>query len=438
MKFESVPVYTMGMRYAEKQADDVVGPGRYNVSVEDRKQGITMPKSNRKEPYADQNQMVGPGRYETNKSTLRDTGVSFKGNVSALMNREENGMPGPGQYEAGVGVENSRGYTIPKATIEHFTETGVIGPGEYDGKIIKKGKGGVSFPHTGRDDKDRLANGKLGPGAYEISRDIISKNNGSFGREKRTLVDIKNVQEGALGPGAYTLEDDTFKKGNGKGYSIVGKGRAQSANTNKVGPGQYFHEEKLGQNEVYSFPKGGRVDLYNGKPNRVGPGQYGNLRDKNFGKKGISFGKSTRDGGKEGGSGLGPGQYSSQQSKVGRPISSVGTFGTEERKIGARLEEKGSAKNIGPGYYTSKAKDKKNGWSFGKEGRDQKSLDKGGNVGPGSYNLKNGFSSKFGAFGKAPKAGADQKNNVPFYSVPASVPDVPKYLLPPKNQRKIH
>lgn len=240
----------------------------------------------------------------------------------------------------------------------------------------------------------------------------------------------------ALGPGSYYAEDDTFKKGNGRGFSLVGKPRAQSAHQNKLGPGQYHKEAHAGAGEAFSIPKAGRGSLADGAPNRVGPGQYGNLRDKSFGKKGVSFARSTRDG-KPQGSGVGPGQYSAQQSKVPRPVSAVGTFGTEERKIGARLEEQGSAKNIGPGYYTSKQKTKNSGWSFGKEGRGGPGDKQASGLGPGAYNVRSGLGSKLGVIGKAPKSGERGRNDVPFYSLPATVPDVPKYLLPPKHQRKI-
>ena len=300
-----------------------------------------------------------------------------------------------------------------------------------------KKSGGITIPKTGRFALHGDADGMVGPGAYEISRNIVSRERGTFGREKRVFVGPEKVGDAvALGPGSYYAEDDTFKKGNGKGFSLVGKPRAQSASQNKIGPGQYYKDEKLGVNEAYSIPKAGRGDLSDGQPNRVGPGQYGNLRDKSFGKKGVSFAKSTRDG-KQQGSGVGPGQYSAQQSKVPRPVSAVGTFGTADRRIGERLEEKGSAKNLGPGYYTSKQKDKKTGWSFGKEGRGGPTDNQANPLGPGAYNVKAGLGSKLGVIGRAPKSGDASKNNVPFYSLPATVPDVPKYLLPPKHQRKI-
>lgn len=277
----------------------------------------------------------------------------------------------------------------------------------------------------------------VGPGAYEISRNIVGRERGTFGKERRVLVGPEKVGDAvALGPGSYYAEDDTFKKGNGKGFSLVGKPRAQSASHHKLGPGQYYKEETPGAAEAYSIPKAGRGGPSNGPPSKVEPGQYGNLRDKSFGKKGVSFAKSTREG-KPQGSGVGPGQYSAQQPKVPRPVSAVGTFGTADRKIGERLEEKGSAKNIGPGYYTSKQKDRKTGWSFGKEGRGGPTDKQANALGPGAYNVKTGLGSKLGVIGKAPKNGEPAKNNVPFYSIPATVPDVPKYLMPPKNQRKI-
>jgi hypothetical protein len=94
---------------------------------------------------------------------------------------------------------------------------------------------------------------------------------------------------------------------------------------------------------------------------------------------------------------------------------------------------------IGPGVYNpSMSSFKKGGWSIGKDKR--KGFIKNGDIpGAGTYNPKcncncdnKGFS--FGRSGRKAKVSTTPG----FYKIPASVPDVPKYLLPEMSKRKIH
>ncbi len=298
---------------------------------------------------------------------------------------------------------------------------------------------GITIPRAGRPDGYDDTN-KVGPGAYNISRDIVTRERGTFGKSRRVLngeeVEI-DPDLAKIGPGAYTIEDDTFQKGNGKGITILGKPRAQSAQPgSKLGPGQYYRDTGKLANEAYSFGKDIRKGLTYNENNRVGPGQYGTLRNKRFGKNGISFARSKRTDLKTD-SGLGPGYYSSQRVKKVQPEVAVGTFGTAERKIGERLNDKGSASHIGPGYYTRKEK-RNSGWTFGKDGREGLGVN-ANNLGPGAYNIKNELGKKLGIMGRSSRDPKDKINKTPgFYKIPATVPDVPKYLLPAENKRKIH
>lgn len=342
---------------------------------------------------------------------------------------------------------NDRGYSIPRANpIPSAAEASKIGPGYYSHSETL-GKQGISIPKAGRNELDRADNNKLGPGAYNISRDIVGKERGTFNKQKRILA---GEEEGGdpelahLGPGAYAIQDDTFKKDNGRGVTILGKPRPQSAAPgSKLGPGQYYKDAGVLNNEAYSFSKGNRGALTWNEANKVGPGQYGAMRDKNFLQKGkgVSFARSKRMNDKCDNN-LGPGQYSKQtakRTKAIRPESAYGTFGTAERKIGERLRDTGaSGANLGPGYYSRKEKPG-NGWSFGKEQRDQALNKLGNQVGPGAYSLKPTFSQKGGLIGTSTRDPKDKINKTPgFYKVPATVPDVPKYLLPPEKNRKIH
>lgn len=218
-------------------------------------------------------------------------------------------------------------------------------------------------------------------------------------------------QLAAIGPGLYTVADTTFARDGSKGCTILGKPRPQSAtHMSRLGPGQYYRNTGDLQNEAYSFGKHRRQGLTYGHENKIGPGQYGNLRDKGFGTKGHRFGSSTRDQGKIDNP-LGPGQYSSQRSKASRPATSKGTFGVAERKIGERLRETGCAKNLGPGYYSIKD-DNGGGWKFGKQERGANEGKFNNPMGPGSYNVRSKPSTKGGLIGTGSRNPGEKSKKV--------------------------
>lgn len=350
--------------------------------------------------------------------------------------------PGPGlYYKSDDWLANKIAYSIPKAEkIDPALENTRVGPGYYKTEQ-SMGKKGISIPRTGRADLDGPDN-PLGPGHYNISRDIVSKARGTFNKQKRILAGEEGNADPELakvGPGAYTIEDDTFKKGNGKGVTILGKPRPQSATPgNQLGPGQYWSNRPESGTEAHAFGRGARGGLTWGETNKVGPGQYGSFLNKKFGGKGISFAKSTRDGVRND-INVGPGQYCAQTSKKIKPGLMHGTFGTAERRIGQAVDkDKDIGTQIGPGYYSTKDK-KKGGWTFGRDERDfQYASDNP--VGPGAYNIKRGLSQKLGIIGTSTRDGKKDKTiSTPgFYKIPATVPDVPKYLLPEEKNRKIH
>lgn len=110
----------------------------------------------------------------------------------------------------------------------------------------------------------------------------------------------------------------------------------------------------------------------------------------------------------------------------------VGTFGTGPKAIDIR------GSTIGPGQYNPKNEFWKKGSSFGKQHKI--SLGEGNSVpGPASYDPKCGCRCDKRGY-SIPKAGRKQQviTTPGFYKIPASVPDVPTYLLPSNDQRKIH
>lgn len=85
--------------------------------------------------------------------------------------------------------------------------------------------------------------------------------------------------------------------------------------------------------------------------------------------------------------------------------------------------------NPGPGQYSIKnIKENQIGWSVGKEKRPKLGYSKNNfNNGPGSYDLQRGIVGG-NRFGVSDRPGNINVKTPGFYKVPASVPDVPKYL----------
>ena len=93
----------------------------------------------------------------------------------------------------------------------------------------------------------------------------------------------------------------------------------------------------------------------------------------------------------------------------------------------------------GPGSYEPKLLGRKGpGWSMGK---DRRKVFGGKNnyPGPGSYNAKRGCKCDTKGYSFGRKGDPIKPNTTPgFYDVPATIPDVPSYLMPPPDRRKIH
>lgn len=85
MKFSSTPAYSMGLKPPpDKSATNDLGPGHYHRQYDNASAAVSIPKATRGDFFSATNPKVGPGAYETNRSTLNANGASFKGQVAAL------------------------------------------------------------------------------------------------------------------------------------------------------------------------------------------------------------------------------------------------------------------------------------------------------------------------------------------------------------------
>lgn len=173
------------------------------------------------------------------------------------------------------------------------------------------------------------------------------------------------------------------------------------------------------------FPKSSKYDKANDIP---GPGAYdytGALKGKSGG---YSVGKAPRN--KGGARDVpGPGAYDADFKKVASTQGNI--------KFGKSGNNNRINDVPGPGAYdyTGVDSSKNRGIKIGREIRDRSH--NSDIPGPGSYNGmipdgKGGF--RFAKSAKGLKYGGDGPE---FYDIPHSIPDVPSYNYPPKQQRKI-
>ena len=96
------------------------------------------------------------------------------------------------------------------------------------------------------------------------------------------------------------------------------------------------------------------------------------------------------------------------------------------------------ATGIGPGVYNPTVDNWGGGYTIGRDKR-QGIYDNKEGPGVGTYGFKGDFDTQRGGYSFKRSDRKGQLSTTPgFYKPMYSVPDVPKYLLPPEPQRKIH
>ena len=291
---------------------------------------------------------------------------------------------GPGAYNTDRSDFGGRkGFTIPGRHTFHGEEE-VPGPGQYNyGKFLDKrdwGQG-IKLPRAAKKDPKHVSD--IGPGGYEI----------------------KDKHEG--------------------GYSF-GKGNRQNHNDPAVpGPGQYSVKEIPPIRRGIPFFKQKRAVGLPNESDSAGPGAY-DIKDKYSG--GFKFGRDKREHEREDGV-PGPGNY---KEKRVDPLSNLGSFGKQKRKVGVVSAGDGT----GPGVYNPQVDNWCGGYTIGHEKR--KGLANTTETpGVGAYTVKDEH-GKYGYSFKRSKKDPKPETTPGFYKPWYTVPDVPKYLLPAEPARKIH
>lgn len=312
-----------------------------------------------------------------------------------------------------------QGGVVPRSKRDRSRTTDTIGPGAYKAEKSDFGrKGGYTIAGkprpSGEDDKP-------GPAQYDF-RKYLDKQDWGHGiklprAEKRDARPVTDV-----GPGGYDIKDKF-----GGGYSFGKGNRKHNDDTAIPGPGQYSLKEMPPLANTGKFNKQKRNLNGNQASDAAGPGAYDIKLDY---RGGFKFGRDKKN--HENQEEIpGPGAY---KPKTVKPLSNLGSFGRQQRHIGKNA---GSDTGAGVGAYDPKVDNWSGGYSIGREKRPQlaSNLD---NPGAGAYNLNKTDFNRGGYSFKRSNKDNKPETTPGFYKPQYCVPDVPKYLLPPEPQRKIH
>lgn len=435
-KYSHVPAYSFGKSGKPDCNVNIPGPGAYDPQKADhmiRKVDQTSVKIKMGRDYNNKGvNQVGPGQYDPKNDNWKPMLGKF---THAERGRQsDNKVPGPGMYDfesTEDKLKNERTNVVfGKAIRGRADQEQGPGPGTYEctetpARVERyRAQSGYKWDKSQREGMYRKSE-VPGPGAYEAKPEYVLETTGksySLGKGSRKCP-VLGV--GIPGPGAYDLNEMALS-------SNIKFGKKQRMNLdlvkgNEPGPGQYNVDQaftKLTGTQGVKFLK----SSFHCKENAVpGPGNY-DPKVTALEKRGVAMNKAPR--GKLTESGVpGPGQYDNNLDlsvKVARV-----KFGKEMR--GNSLVNKVP----GPGAYETSINEDKPTFKMGKAVRlkDYKNEQPG----PGQYDTDGkAWDKHFPKFGNA-NAVPGKTNEVGpgMYSVPHSIPDVPRFNYPSLEKRKI-
>lgn len=183
----------------------------------------------------------------------------------------------------------------------------------------------------------------------------------------------------------------------------------QALRSEGPGPGAYEHEEsKTGP----QYSMGGRGGAYSGDSS-PGPGSYKSVG--HLGGPQYSIGG--RSGADDPADVPGPGAYE-RRGDIPPPAWSFGSKHAEKQES-----------NPGPGQYSPEASQRSSPGTLISQ-LERQSREITDSPGPGAYNIESHTSTQKYSFSKATRTGKEEED-FRGGNVPASVPNAPKYLLPP-------
>jgi len=229
-------------------------------------------KSNRDDLYDETRNIPGPGKYNTNGSTINTkTGFTILGKNKAK--EHSSSTPGPNVYNQDIGAlrQTAPAFRIGKAERKDMS-TGnpeFPEPGRYYKESGFSGKGAKIGTSRRPGLYSQEAGKNPGPGEYEVRGDITKGKKYSMG----VKCGIKKSTEVYPGPGEYEAFTSVYlEKNNG---AIIGTSERPALYKKGVapGPGQYDVRGNLGGGQKSRIGNGKRPPMT--KPSdEPGPGYY--------------------------------------------------------------------------------------------------------------------------------------------------------------------
>jgi hypothetical protein len=435
-KYSHVPAWSFGKSQKPDPAQAIPGPGAYDPDKADhvtRKQEITSVKIKPSHlPDFHSNNKVGPGQYNPTNDNWKSPTAKFP---HAERGRSiTKNVPGPGQYDYDKTEEalkcEKKNTVFPKATRLQGLKSMGPGPGQYQ-----------TQENTTRVERYRAQSG------YRFDKTV-----------REGMYKDKPVP----GPGTYTANPEYILESKGRGYSLgKASGKRPVDGVSVPGPGTYDPTEKGASGNI-KFGKRERINPEIKKTAIPGPGQYeaDQVFNKLVAQPGVKFGKSstiTKENQLPG-----PGNYDPQVSAFDKrsaafmkeergkmhvnPVPGPGQYdssiGLTSKSGNIRFGKEARGRDYatpvpGPGAYDSKANE---GAPTFKMPRDTRLKDHRNDVpGPGQYDQDMKYWDKhFPKFGHATALGMKGLDIGPgMYTVPHSIPDVPRYNYPGYETRKI-
>lgn len=345
-----------------------------------------------------------------------EKGIKF--DRSKRQGNQQEGDIGPGTYDPKMVLLSKEGGVINKSKRDRSQEVNEIGPGAYNsGKSEFGGKRGYTIQG-----KPRTHSQEDGPGPYSYDyRRLMDKRDWGHGvkipkgqrRERQPMTEA--------GPGSYDIKDQH------DGGFKFGKSKKGYENDPSIpGPGAYSLKELPFLSNAGKFAKQKRDYERHSATGETGPGAY-NIKSDH--KGGFKFGKDKKEH-RLAEEVPGPGKY---EPKRVNPLSNLGTFGRNKRPTDRRENYTSDDRN-----YDPKIDNWCGGYSIGR-GKRQPLASNHETPGVGAYNYKGASIDPRTGYSFKRSHKEEKPQTTPgFYKPFYSVPDVPKYLLPPEPQRKIH
>lgn len=435
MNLRSVPAYSMGTKSNQfNKWIQTPGVGNYNMdhkNVTDVKNpNFSFGRNDKLKQKDITPKLVGPGKYETNTSTMgKKLATPLKEKRGQILHTTNEYSPGPGTHDPtdSVLVDQPK-YSFRRDRLKTLTcEKITTGPADYNLNYSSV-EGKISNGRFGRELNKSTIEMSPGPGQYDWEKSPIQCRKAKFSRDSRRPPSHGVGCTGNVGPGNYmvTQEDLVNNKKKSMGYTMRPKTNQFNKWIQPPGPGNYDPDD-LYKSRGFRLPRTARMDLFNQAGYHIktnpGPGAYCPKSYRST-KEGNVFGNENRPGFADQHSSCGPGQYDWTKTTA------------DTNKYSFKRDSRKGFESLfnfpGPGAYkTQDTKVRKPNYSLGKSRKGFVEFDE--NPGAGTHDPSFSSTRKKANTGHSFSRDDRMKKIKPTpgpgdHNVKRTVPDIPSYL----------